>query len=219
MMCGPECMLTSFPPDTFILANNYNTAFPKRVPLAWTDRWIYGIWIIGNRYGHKKGFYGAYPVGYLKRIHAIFPNARNVLHLFSGVVEKGLWKKETTFDIDPDLKADVIGDVRKLRDHFKPGTFDLVVADPPYEHSDFEKYGMKPFNKRKVVKDCHSVVKRKGYLVWLDTRMPIYSKREWLLVGTIGIIISTNHRFRLVSIFKKVVKNQRTLGGGLDPSI
>jgi len=182
----------------------YNKLFPKRPPLAATDRWFYGVWICGNMRGHKKGLYGAYPVGYLKRIHAIFPDAEKMLHLFSGIVDKGLWKDETTYDINPDLKPDVVGCIPNIETYFEPESFDLIVADPPYEHSDFEKYGQKPFSKHRAVKACRYITKKGGFLVWLDTRMPMYSKKEWLLVGTIGVIVSTNTRFRLVSIFRRV---------------
>jgi len=184
----------------------YRKVFPKRPPLACNGRWLYGVWIIGNMYGHGKRFYGAYPVGYLERIRSMFPDAENVLHLFSGVIRKGLWKKETTFDINTNLNPDVVGDVRNLKTYFKPETFDLIIADPPYETSDFEKYGQKPFNKRIAIKDCAYITQKNGMLVWLDLRMPMYSKKEWLLVGTIGLIVSTNTRFRLCSIFQKVSK-------------
>lgn len=185
-------------------AKLYELHFPNHPPLASTDRWIYSVWIIGNARGHGNELYGQYPVGYLKRIYSIFPDAENVLHLFSGVLKKGLWKKETAVDINPLMKPDVVCDARVLSQYFKSCEFDLTVADPPYEKSDFVKYNCKSFSKHRVLKEIRKVTIAGGYLVWLDTRMPMYNKKEWLLVGTIGVIVSTNTRFRLCSIFRRV---------------
>ncbi|MFA5307741.1 MAG: hypothetical protein WC365_09890 [Candidatus Babeliales bacterium] len=185
-------------------AENYSVVYPQRPPLASNGRWLYGVWIIGNARGHPKELYGAYPGGYLKRIQTIFPDATTVLHLFSGTVEKGLWISETKFDISNKYNPDIIGDARKIDSYFAEEEFELVIADPPYEKSDFERYAVKPFSKHHVLKRLHKIVQKGGYVVWLDTRMPMYSKKEWLLVGTIGIIVSTNTRFRLCSIFQKV---------------
>ena len=48
--------------------------------------------------------------------------------------------------------------------------------------------------------------KAKGgtHVVWLDQVLPMYRKDEWKLVGIIGMVKSTNHRFRVVTIFKKI---------------
>jgi hypothetical protein len=191
-------------------ARLFHTAFPKlpSITLVADNRWLSGVWILGNMWKHpgKAMLYGAYPTSYLKRIHAIFPDATNVLHLFSGVVAKGLWENETTLDINSELRPDIVGDVRLPSTWMKLGSEprDLIVADPPYEHSDFERYNTLPFDKHACLKKCLSVTAPGGFLVWLDTRMPMYSKKEWLLVGTIGIIVTTNTRIRMASIFQKV---------------
>ena len=79
---------------------NYTRTYPNWPPLVATDRWVYGVWMIGNNYRAAMGYYGEYPPTYLARIKALFPSAQNVLHLFSGMVQRGLWPHETTFDID-----------------------------------------------------------------------------------------------------------------------
>jgi hypothetical protein len=42
-----------------------------------------------------------------------------------------------------------------------------------------------------------------GYLIWLDQVLPNYKKIEFDIVGRIGMVKSTNHRFRVITIFKK----------------
>lgn len=184
-------------------AQLYNLAFPKYPPLHATDRWIYGMWMIGNNYRNKQGYYGEYPPSYLKRILSMFPDIPKdrILHLFSGSLDQ---EEETgiTFDINPDLKPHVVGDAHKLSE------FDLhpylILADPPYTEEDAEHYGQPMIRRNTVLKECAKILISGTHLVWLDQVLPMYSKKEVNLVGTIGLIRSTNHRFRVVSIFEKV---------------
>jgi len=180
------------------MADNYNKAFPAYPPLVTTDRWLYGVWMIGNDYHNRTDFYGAYPHSYLKRIMSIFPTASDILHLFSGSLPSGNY---TRFDILQE--ADVKGDAHHLSNYFLPNSFDLILADPPYSGEDADKYGTPMVNRNKVVKECSIVLKKGGYLVWLDCVLPMYRKDTLKLVGSIGVIRSTNHRFRIVSIWRE----------------
>ena len=184
-------------------ADNYAREFPNYPSVIYQKGWLYGIWMIGNNFRSKKKYYGEYPPSYLKRLKALFPDCKKVLHLFSGVVEKGTWLEEVTFDINSNLNPDVVGDAHNLSEYFDPGTFDLVVADPPYSQEDAFHYGTPMVNRNKVVREVVKVLKPRGFLCWLDQVLPMYRKRELVLVGTIGIVRSTNHRFRVLSIFQK----------------
>jgi len=161
---------------------------------------IYGIWQIGHNYQRKEGYYGEYPPSYLERVYALFPDKHRILHLFSGTVRD---KQGITFDINPNLNPDVVGDVRDLLKYFSKGQFDLVIADPPYEKRDFERYGTKPFSKAKVVRDVAYITEPGGFLVWLDTIVPIYSKELWKLSGHILLLTGTNRRVRVVTIWER----------------
>ena len=59
------------------------TKFPRSLFVAEDGRTV-GTWIMGNDYRVKSGYYGGYPAGYLRRIAALFPDRRKVLHVFSG---------------------------------------------------------------------------------------------------------------------------------------
>jgi hypothetical protein len=68
--------------------SNYvkETKFPRSIfPSA--DGRVVGTWIMGNDYRVKTGYYGGYPAGYLRRVRALFPEKRRVLHIFSGRVD------------------------------------------------------------------------------------------------------------------------------------
>jgi len=185
-------------------ANRYNRRWPKRPPLVIGNlgegHWLYGVWIMGNDYRSGTRFYGAYPGNYLERIMIMFgSDKKNILHLFSGSLPKG---KYIRFDLKQ--KADVKGDAQKLSSYFPKQTpFDLIIADPPYSKTDANKYGTSMINRNKVLQECSKVLCSGGHLVWLDTVFPMFKKIRMKLVGNIGLIVSTNHRFRMVSIFER----------------
>ena len=81
--------------------------------------------------------------------------------------------------------------------------FDLILADPPYSPADCEVYGVKMPNIRRVMAELHRVAAPGATLVYLDTKWPQHKKTMWKTYGTIGLVRSTNHRMRLVSLFSK----------------
>lgn len=178
-------------------AQFYSKKFPKWPPLRVDDRWIDGMWIMGNNY-RNSGYYGAYPHTYLERVSSLFPDAERVLHLFSGSMPKGNYVR---FDMHVD--ADVKGDAHKLSEHFI-GDFDLIYADPPYSVEDCEHYGCAMVNRNTVLSECVKVLRPGGFIVWLDQVLPMFRKDELEMCGVIGMVKSTNHRFRVVTIFRKL---------------
>ncbi len=184
-------------------ADMYHVSFPDYPKLVTTDRWIYGMWIIGNYYKRDVNFYGAYPHGYLKRVMSLFKDieADNVIHLFSGAVRNIYGDR---FDISPEFTPTYCGDVMEI-DKIIKRRYKLAIADPPYEAKDFEKYRVKPFNKPKAIRKIAEIIEPGGFLVWLDLKLPIFSKQQWNMIGSIGLITGTNRRVRLVTIFQRVV--------------
>ncbi len=181
-------------------AQFYTKAFPTYPPLFADGRWLSGVWLLGNNY-KGNGFYGAYPPGYLKRVNALFPDAEKALHLFSGSLPQGNYVR---FDCNVLLTPDVVGEAEKLSQHFARESFDFILADPPYSAEDAKRYGTVMINRSKILRECWSVLRNDGYLGWLDTMLPMFRKTEWHLCGLICVVRSTNHRVRLLSLFKKV---------------
>lgn len=153
---------------------------------------------MGNNYRNKSRYYGAYPGSYLKRVNALFPEKKNVCHLFSGSIPPGDYVR---IDINPDNKPDIVADAENLK---MKSRFDIIYADPAYSVEDSEHYGTVMVSRKKVFESCHPALEKKGHLVWLDQVFPMFSKRNWKLIGAIGIIVSTNHRVRFTFIFEKV---------------
>ena len=183
-------------------ANFYNETcerFAKHAPLVANDRWLYGMWMMGQ-WWKGSGYYGAYPPSFLERTMSLFPDAKSILHLFSGSLTEEV--KGDRLDLNPEFKPEIIGDAHQLSSVVSKN-YDLIIADPPYSSEDANNYGKPMINRNKVVKECYKVLEPGGYLVWLDQILPMYRKDEVTLVGTIGVIRSTNHRVRAVFIFCK----------------
>jgi len=199
--------------DPRCCAENYNLAFPSRPPLASTAEWLTGAWAIGACWKNPNPLHGAYPRGYLQRVHAIFPSAKRVLHAFSG----GLTVKDATADLSGDVEVELVdvkgqedgrfptwcGDVLAMPEDWA-GRFDLVLADPPYSQEDAAVYGTPMPRRSAVMSALRRVTASGGHLVWLDLVWPMHRKDEWRCWGHIAVVRSTNHRVRLASFFEAV---------------
>lgn len=176
------------------------TKYPESLFIGGDGR-ISGMWIMGRNYTVKSGYYGGYPSGYLKRVKALFPEKQSVLHVFSGKVDTQTFPGKTV-DINSDNGADFVDDCQELTS-VPLGDFDLIMADPPYSVEDCEHYGTSMVKRNKVMKAL-ARCKEGTHVVWLDQVLPMYRKDEWKIIGVIGMVKSTNHRFRVVTIFEKI---------------
>ena len=84
-------------------AELYTKTYPQRSPLYIQNNCIEGLWKMGRNYAGS-GYHGAYPASYLPRITCLFPDAQNILHLFSGSLPEGDY---TRFDLHG--KAEIKG--------------------------------------------------------------------------------------------------------------
>ncbi len=184
-------------------ADFYNEAFPQYAKYAWlqaSDRWLWGIWSIGNNY-KGSGYYGSYPPRYVDRVMSMFPDAENILHLFSGSLTKEV--EGDRFDVNPNVEPDIVGDAHKLSE-IVTKKYDLILADPPYSEEDALHYGTAMVNRNKIVAECSLVLEEGGFLIWLDQVLPMYRKDTLERCISIGVERSTNHRFRQVVGWKKL---------------
>ena len=176
--------------------------FPASIPwIAANDR-LYGMWFFGNNYRSKSGYHGSYPPNYLDRITTLFPDAQNVLHLFSGSLPPD--PNYTRFDLRDDVDCDVRGNAEELSKHFAPGSIDMIYADPPYTEEDALKYGNPMVGRNKVMKEIALVLPSGGFVVWMDMVFPMFRKDTFKVYGTIGMVRSTNHRYRHATIFQRI---------------
>lgn len=155
---------------------------------------------MGNNYRVKSGYYGGYPHGYLKRVKSMFPEKINPLHVFSGRVDQSAWPGDTV-DLNEDMEPTYLDDAQSL-ENVPLEKYDIILADPPYSVEDSEHYKPTMVKRNKVMKALSGC--RPGtHVVWLDQVLPMYRKDEWKIVAVIGMVKSTNHRFRVVTIFER----------------
>lgn len=176
------------------------TKFPKSLFISEDGR-VVGTWIMGQDYRVKSGYYGGYPAGYLKRIWSLFPDKQRALHIFSGKVDLAVLPGDTV-DNNAELEPTYVDDAQTLL-NVPLERYDLVLADPPYSVEDAERYqtGMV---KRNLVMQGLQRVQPGTHVVWLDQVLPMYRKDAWAVEAVIGMVKSTNHRFRVVTIFRRL---------------
>jgi hypothetical protein len=186
--------------------DNYvsKTGFPQSLFISEDGRLV-GTWVMGNDYRVKSGYYGGYPAGYLKRVKALFPDKQRVLHLFSGKVDLAALPGDTV-DINPALQPTYLDDAQKL-ESVPLEKYDLILADPPYSVEDCERY-QTTMIKRNVVMRALQRCSSGTHIVWLDQVLPMYRKDIFVMDGCIGMVKSTNHRFRVVTVFRRLVAEQ-----------
>ncbi len=179
----------------------YNTARGIYSPLVLHGDKVAGFWLVGNNYQNKTELFGSYPPSYLQRMRWLFPDEFGglVLHLFSGTVPST--EHEHTLDLRPETHPTYLMDAEAITSDILP-KFDLILADPPYDDNHV-KYGTPKMNKTKVVHNCTYILKPGGYLAWLDTIMPMFSKKDgWAYKGSIGLCQSTNHKVRVITLLQ-----------------
>lgn len=173
------------------------------------DGRVVGTWIMGNDYRVGSGYYGGYPAGYLRRIKALFPDKQSVLHVFSGRVDLSVMPGHTV-DLNPALEPTYLDDAQSLAS-VPLELYDLVLADPPYSIEDADHYRTTMVQRNKVMRALARC--RPGtHVVWLDQVLPMYRKDQWAIEAVIGMVKSTNHRFRVITVFRR--RDEQT--GGSD---
>ncbi len=175
------------------------TGFPGALFIAGSGH-VVGTWIMGNDYRVKSGLYGGYPPTYLRRIKALFPDKRRALHLFSGRVDLAALPGNTV-DINAELAPTFVDDAQRL-ETVPLEDYDLVLADPPYSTEDAEHYGCSMIRRNLVMRALQRLPAG-AHVVWLDQVLPMYRKAAFSLEAVIGMVKSTNHRFRVITIFRR----------------
>lgn len=189
------------------------TGFPKCLFTS-DDGRVVGTWIMGNDYRVRTGYYGGYPAGYLRRVKALFPDKKKVLHIFSGRVDLSVLPGDTV-DLNPALQPTFVNDAQTLIG-VPLADYDLILADPPYSIEDAERYQTTMVKRNRVMRALQQVTPG-THIVWLDQVLPMYRKDMFSIEAVIGMVKSTNHRFRVVTVFRRLEAVAPALAGAGAP--
>ena len=186
--------------------DNYNRLFGRYLQVDQSNL-VTGAIYLGNNYAKANDYYGGYQGNYLKRIRALFPEAKDILHLYAGQIDDTELPGDK-LDINPQRPEIQYGDARELSKYVSK-QYDLIVADPPYGEERLKeyqtRYGCKAesLNIKQVFREMYKVTKPDGYVVWLDWQRPFYRGIEWKEIGAILYRGSTGHKDRSISIYKR----------------
>ena len=175
--------------------------YPRSLFLGGDGR-IVGTWIMGANYRTGSALYGAYPHGYLRRVRGLFPDKTSALHLFSGDVDLAAWPGDT-LDVRGEVGATYVCDAQQSLRGVPLASYDIVLADPPYSVEDAERYRTTMVKRNQVLRRLAEGCRPGTHVVWLDQVLPVYRRSEWSVVGVIGMVRSTSHRFRMITIFER----------------
>ena len=165
------------------------TRFPRSLFLAEDGR-VVGTWIMGNDYRVQSAYYGGYPAGYLRRMAALFPDRRRVLHVFSGKVDVSAMPGDTV-DVNPVLEPTYVADAHDLS-AVPLDRYDLILADPPYSVEDAERYQTTMVKRNVVMRSLAAGVSYGARGCLVGSSLPMYRKDEWAIQAVIGMVKSTN---------------------------
>jgi hypothetical protein len=157
---------------------------------------------MGNDYRVKSGSYGGYPAGYLKRVAAHFPDRNSVLHVFSGKMDLAAMPGDTV-DSNPTTAPTFVADAHDLSD-VPLAKYDLVQADPAYSIEHAERYQTTMVQRNVVMWSLAMGMASGARVVWLDQVLPMYRRDQWSMEAHIGMVKSTNHRLRVVTVFRRL---------------
>jgi 16S rRNA G966 N2-methylase RsmD len=149
-------------------------------------------------------------------VKALFPDKHRVLHLFSGKVELDVLPGDTV-DINRKLNPTFIDDAQSL-ESVPLDQYDLVLADPPYSVEDAERYQTTMIKRNAVMRALQRTTEG-THIVWLDQVLPMYRKDAFAIDAVIGMVKSTNHRFRIVTVFRRLTPAAHEPQEHSDPTV
>jgi SAM-dependent methyltransferase len=192
--------------------SHFNSKFHmvgKAPGVVLSSGWVYGWWSLyaASKTGTAGRLHGSYPRQFLKSALALFPGAKDVLHVPSGTLEN-LPPGHVTMDLMSDSvrKPMIIGDCCKSIP-FPDESFDLILSDPPYSYEDSKLYGCPAFRTMTFFREAHRVLRPGGYLGFLHLHLPQIRKPEdtnWRMRGVITITLGSHKKARVFSLWQRI---------------
>lgn len=81
---------------------------------------------------------------------------------------------------------------------------DLVHVDVPFPVEDPNHYEPPTVKRRAIVQHLAGALRPGARVAWLDQTLPMYRKDQWAVEAAIGVIKSPDHRFRGLTVFRRL---------------
>jgi hypothetical protein len=152
---------------------------------------------MGNLYGKKTE-------AAKRKADRYYPYRGQVLHIFADRVDLTAVPGRYT-GYSPRAKSDLL---HQRRDYggVPVETYDFILGDPYYTGEDAEHVGQGMVNRNAVFTELQERMKLRARIVWLDQTRPMYSAAVLKCEAVIGIVGSTDHSFRVLSVFRKIAE-------------
>lgn len=123
-----------------------------------------------------------------------------ILNLFCGTNKQGI-----RVDINPEVKPYIKCDAHFVSEHFDYGSFDVILADPPYSNEESkELYNTGKLNYNIWASQCELLLKKGGILiVYHKYLMPNPNPKEFKVVKRVFIGNRVYHQPRVAIYFQK----------------
>lgn len=146
----------------------------------------------------SKGQMQQYPSRFVFNMKKKYPfEDKKVLTMFSGSSEIG-----DTTDIRPETGAKIIGPYDKLP--IKNETYDMVIADPPYNKLYAEEWKSELPKPKRILKEAARVVKKGGIILILHIIIvPAYKELNVERIALHPILTGPNNAIRVLNVFRK----------------
>jgi hypothetical protein len=157
-------------------------------------------------------FYGAYPRGFLAKARGLVlagqPFDSPILHVCSGRVRdyqtRGFGPNDKCLDLDPNLKPDILADVRDP-ESYNSQAWAAILADPPYSEEDADHYSPG----RAVFPSPYVIVKNAIRVLEPGRRVGIFhlfapqAPKDSKFVACVTVLTGFNNRVRVFSVYEK----------------
>lgn len=181
---------------------------------------ITDLWMLARS---KVDYYGAYPAGFLERAKPLIGCCGGVLHCCGGHAKQypydknflGYCDDDTTMDIDPETKPDILGDATDP-ETWAGRFWNGVIIDPPYTEADAANYRIPNFPQpNPLLKIALERVPLGGMVGMLHYIIPQPPKKKDQATGEmiqlakfiacVGVMTGYNNRMRAFSVFQRRV--------------
>ena len=152
-----------------------------------------------------------FPTRFLRNLERVYPTEnKKVLWMFSGSMKGN--KNNVTTDIREETGADIIAPYDELP--LKDNTFDMVIADPPYNELFAKEWSSKLPKPRRIIKEALRLLKPDGILILLHIVVtPTYQNSLlhqgycFQRVGLHPVLCGLHNAIRVTNVLQKTLHN------------